>query len=319
MLAYSELLHSAWGYYSKTPFASNFWYPNIVTPEAFNLDSQASYLRWRDLKLSDYPDRVEPVPINDPAALDTNELNAIKSAVSRCNFVVYQLANPGQLEPGMLLRLGKQLGLEQNDHNICAEDIGITALEVKTDAAKRYIPYTNKPLSWHTDGYYNPPSQQIKAWLLHCVREAVEGGDNELMDHEIAYIRLRDHDPRLIEALQQPRAMTIPANTENGREIRGAQTGPVFSYDSRQQRLHMRYSARLKHVVWYDDDDTREATAFLKKLFTEGDEYLHRLKLEPGQGVLSNNILHRRKGFTDTANQPGRLLYRARYYNSISV
>jgi hypothetical protein len=31
--------------------------------------------------------------------------------------------------------------------------------------------------------------------ILHCMRAAAEGGVNRLLDHEIAYIALRDHDP----------------------------------------------------------------------------------------------------------------------------
>jgi alpha-ketoglutarate-dependent taurine dioxygenase len=41
-----------------------------------------------------------------------------------------------------------------------------------------------------------------------------------------------------------------------------------------------------------------------------------RLKLQPGMGLLCNNVLHTRDGFFDT---PGhrRLLYRARYHDRI--
>jgi len=45
--------------------------------------------------------------------------------------------------------------------------------------------------------------------LLYCAQDATEGGENQLLDHEIAYILLRDADPRFIEALMHPAAMTI--------------------------------------------------------------------------------------------------------------
>ena len=48
------------------------------------------------------------------------------------------------------------------------------------------------------------------------------------IDHELIYIRLHDQDPRLTRALMQADTMTIPANWENGTEIRSAQTGPRF-------------------------------------------------------------------------------------------
>jgi len=89
-----------------------------------------------------------------------------------------------------------------------ADDDGITALKVqKSQWRKRYIPYTNHAIHWHTDGYYNPIYQQIMALNLHCVRPAMEGGENALMDHEIAYLQLRDESPEYIEALMHPDAM----------------------------------------------------------------------------------------------------------------
>ena len=37
--------------------------------------------------------------------------------------------------------------------------------------------------------------------LLHCVRDAAEGGVNRFLDHDIAYILLRDAIPTFIAAL----------------------------------------------------------------------------------------------------------------------
>ena len=58
---------------------------------------------------------------------------------------------------------------------------------------------------------------------------AAEGGDNELLDHEIAYIRIRDQNPEWIRALMAADAFTIPSNTEGGEQIRPDHGGPVFS------------------------------------------------------------------------------------------
>ena len=54
--------------------------------------------------------------------------------------------------------------------------------------------------------------------LLHCTAAAETGGENGLLDHEIAYIRLRDKDPDHIEALMHPEAMTIPARAMHNTE-----------------------------------------------------------------------------------------------------
>ena len=48
-----------------------------------------------------------------------------------------------------------------------------------------YIPYTNKKLNWHTDGYYYPINLSVKSFLLHCENQAASGGKNQLIDHEV--------------------------------------------------------------------------------------------------------------------------------------
>ena len=54
--------------------------------------------------------------------------------------------------------LGQQFGLERLDGNLRADEDSITSLRVKPEMQENhYIPYTNRPLNWHTDGYYNTP------------------------------------------------------------------------------------------------------------------------------------------------------------------
>jgi hypothetical protein len=44
---------------------------------------------------------------------------------------------------------------------------------------------------------------------------------------------------------------------------------------------------------------------------------MHRLTLAPGMGILCNNVLHDRSGFTDDPRRP-RLILRARYHERIA-
>jgi len=112
-----------------------------------------------------------------------------------------------------------------------------------------------------------------------------------------------------------PAAMTIPPNIENGKEIRGAQSGPVFSVDPLSGCLHMRYSARKRNIEWRDDKLTLEAAAKITELLDD-ESMVFRYQLQAGQGVICNNILHNRTAFEDSAEQQ-RLMYRARYYDRI--
>jgi hypothetical protein len=148
------------------------------------------------------------------------------------------------------------------------------------------------------------------------VRSAAAGGENALLDHEIAYLLLRDADPALVRALMQPDAMTIPARSDGGGVVRPAETGPVFRVDPQTGALHMRYTARTRSIEWKDDPAVREAAAFLERLLAGPSPHIHRLTLRPGMGLLCNNVLHDRAGFTDDAAQP-RLVYRARYCDRI--
>lgn len=284
----------------------------------FDPDATSAYAHWRERKLATTPPS-QPVTIGDPGQLTRDEREALLQRCAAHNFAVFRVDGACADAEGSLRAFGHHLGLLGLDQNLCAEDSGVTAITVKpTDTDHVYIPYTNRPLGWHTDGYYNADNQQIRAWLLYCAQPAVDGGENGILDHEIAYIRLRDQNPDWIRALMAPDAFTIPGNVERGVRIRPDHSGPVFSVSAVDGALHMRYSARQRNVVWKDDKPTRDAAAFLLDLFHTGDDRMLHLKLQAGEGIISNNVLHRRLGFRDDPAGSGkRLIYRARYYQRL--
>ena len=122
--------------------------------------------------------------------------------------------------------------------------------------------------------------------VLHCVAPAASGGENALLDHEIAYLLLRDADPGFIAALMQPDAMTIPARSDDEGIARAAETGPVFSVDPDDGALHMRYTARTRSIEWKNDRAVRAAAAFLEWLLANPSPYIFRVTLQPGMGLL---------------------------------
>ncbi len=189
---------------------------------------------------------------------------------------------------------------------------------VSPDGRGDYIPYTNKPLSWHTDGYYNGHDNQIHAWTLFCLHPASAGGENAVLDHEIAYLLLRDICPRHIEALAHPETLVIPAHLQDGKMIRPDSVGPVFSL--RQGRLHMRYSARGRHVRWRETPDTEAARQALDQLLSQTTVCTFKFRMQSGEGLVTNNVLHNRSGFTEDRHATQRrLLYRVRYLDWIAV
>jgi len=259
------------------------------------------------------------VPIADPLRLTPEEKAGLVRTLRTYNMAIYQLREPAASSKGMVLALGGALGLHRVDQNLCSDEDSVSALEVRdTGRAHSYIPYTSRRLRWHTDGYYNDPGHRIRSFILHCVRPAATGGENDLMDPEIAFILIHDTDPELSRALMAPDAMTIPANIEEGRQVRPEQSGPVFEFDPADGRLLMRYSARGRNIVWRDDAATRAAVARLNEIMDRDSPYVIHHRLEAGQGLLSNNVLHARAAFED-GREPARrrLLYRARYYDRI--
>jgi alpha-ketoglutarate-dependent taurine dioxygenase len=285
----------------------------------FNLDNDTAYQVWRERKLEGYPERVEDliVEVNDPRHLTKAEHEAIHSRCRKTNMAIY--AGPTGNDPDKEIpkSLGKQFGLTKLDCNMGADDDGVTALKVvEGEWRGGYIPYTNRLIHWHTDGYYNTPAQQIRALQLHCVSPAASGGENALLDHEIAYIHLRDSNPDYIRALMQADAMTIPPNITDGKEIRPARSGPVFSI-LEDGSLHMRYTARTRSIKWSPDPITRAAVKALNDFLDSSSPYIYRATLQPGQGLISNNVLHDRSGFDDDETHT-RQLYRLRYYQRIT-
>ncbi len=289
-------------------------------PSPFDLDDPETYARWQAAKLEGYPERVEElmVCVRNPYRLSAAERDALLERLRKTNMAIYTTQRVGGPQRALVRRLGRQFGLLELDENPCAEGSGISALEARGEGRRGdYIPYSRRALNWHTDGYYNAPGRRVRAFVLHCVRPAATGGDNALLDPEIAYILLRDRNPEHIRALMHPAAMTIPPHVEAGAELRPARSGAVFSVAPDTGNLHLRYTARARHVHWRADPATRAAAAALGALLAEDPPHLFRLRLGPGQGLLCNNVLHRRDAFTDTPGQ-GRLLYRARYYHRVA-
>lgn len=277
------------------------------------------YHAWRAHKLAVAPRSVEDlvVEVRDPRALTRAEHHAIAERLRAANMAIYA-SRVFDADKDIPRAMGAQFGLARLDANWLADDDGISSVTVRDSGTHQdFIPYTDRPIRWHTDGYYNPPERRIRAMVLHCVQSAASGGGNALLDHEIAYIRLHDLDPAHTAALSAPDAMTIPERSDEAGVARAARTGPVFSVGA-GGRIHMRYTARTRSIVWKDDDATRAAVAALETLLAGDDPAILRTRLEPGMGLVCANVLHDRSGFVNDPARP-RLLYRARYYDAVSV
>jgi Taurine catabolism dioxygenase TauD, TfdA family len=294
----------------------------------FLLGNEAAYQRWRSEKVNTYPRRVNEikVPIANPVCPTESERKLLLDSIAHCNMAIYVTdpTHPPHDDAAaaglktLLAAFVSGFGLVSVENHRSAEGDGFVSIEVSQKPSKLgFIPYTAKSLNWHTDGYYNPPQSTVRAMLLHCVRAAIEGGENALLDPEIAYIRIRDVNASWLGALMHPEAMIIPPSLEEDGSERPISIGPVFAVDA-GGRLLMRYTARGRNIRWRDTNETRAAFAFLDDLLRgEAEPLIFKARLAPGEGIICNNVLHARTAFDDAAGSR-RLILRARFANRIA-
>ena len=258
------------------------------------------------------------MPVRDPRALTRDERAALADRCARANMVIYA-SQDTTADKDLPRLLASQFGLVHLDHNWLADDDGISSVTVAGAGGRGdFIPYTNRPIRWHTDGYYNPPERRIRAMVLHCVSSAASGGENSLFDHEIAYLLLRDTDPEFAAALMQPDAMTIPARTDDAGVVRArrrARCSPWMPTTARctcaTPRARAASSGRTTGPCAPRPRASSACWRARRRTSTA-------LTLKPGMGLLCNNVLHDRSGFVDDPGHP-RLIYRARYHDRIRV
>ena len=267
------------------------------------------YKRWEEKKLNNFVPQADNlmVEIINADSLKQSEKSKIKDLLAQHNLVFYQFKSIKKSTSDSVLSFSKQLGLEDFDYNLRTDKTGLTSITAQDDVDKQdeYVPFTTKQLNWHTDGYYNLPKESIHSWLLHCEEPAKDGGENEFLDHEIAYI-LFNQKNKNISCLMDSNAYTIPKNEKTGRE---SVNGYVFSFDNKYKKLHMRFTMRENNISW-NKNAVKEINE-LKEIIKESEKYHIKYKLDYRQGVITNNILHNRSSFTNLENQT-RLIYRIR-------
>lgn len=286
----------------------------------------STYKRWRDVKLANYLTDPEDclVEIENPAKLTSPELQRLGGIIRRNNFAIYQYRQPGNGEIEGYQSICKQLGLYTSVSNPESDDDDIATIKNRaladsnSEHRSRYIPYTNHALNWHTDGYYNTGTRTVRSFVLHCLRSAASGGANQILDHEIAYILLREEDPMWADALCDPDCFTIPANVYQGKVVREPFTGPVFSTDPTTGALYTRYTERKYNVIWKTDPAIQQGTAALRSLLNNDRRWILNITLKPGQGLICNNVLHNRSAFEDNKER-ARCLQRIRFSQRIYI
>ncbi len=289
---------------------------SAVEASPFRLENESAYQAWRQDKLQARLDgkALQLFRLDGRNCFRAESRQQLMLNLRAFNFILFEA--PHDLTAAEFLELNRQLGLIDLDPSAAGEPVSMLQLLPDEDRRSRYIPYSNRALNWHTDGYYNADSHRLNAFSLFCVRQAHSGGGNFLFDHEMMYLLIRDQDPELIAALMASDLMLVPANIEAGKQIRAAESGPVFSINRFSGELNMRYTSRPRNIEWKSDRHSQQALKLLREVLMDS-EAIVKCRLEQKQGMICNNLLHGREAFEEASDRPGRLYYRARYYNSI--
>lgn len=288
---------------------------NTRYPHRFSMDSDQDYQKWRDEKLAAYPKNINDliVELADMSAITEAERSRIMELVELANMCVYS-AGSADLSMDSLLKLGVQIGVSKTDkstrHSNSDEltDSGILNMA---------IPFTTRPVRWHTDATYYGSDKTIQALFLLCKRPAAEGGSNKVIDHEILYILLRDKAPDALRTLMRDDCFKYK-NPLTG-EISQHLGGKVFWTNS-NGHLNHRFSFRKMDMAWSGNSEILAAVDILETLLLNESEFVIEGRLESGLGLISNNVVHTREKLVDSDDDASkRLLFRARFYDRVNA
>ncbi|HET9652482.1 MAG TPA: TauD/TfdA family dioxygenase [Usitatibacter sp.] len=231
----------------------------------FRLADPPAWRHWRERKLASRAADAGAlvVEVRDPRALTPAERAALLERCARANIAIYASGRAAD-DPDIATRFAAQLGLRSAD-----------AIDGEW-AGRARIP-------WHTEGYGEP--RPVRSMVLHCAQAPAAGGELALMDPELAWLLLRDMGACFVDALMQPDAMTLAAS---GRRL------PAFAVEPATGELHVRFTERRDDVAWKCDAAVSEAAARLRRLLDRDTSCVLRTRLEPGMGLVANNVLYMR-------------------------
>jgi hypothetical protein len=274
------------------------------------LSSDEIYKQWRDEKLNNYQSLENClVEINDAFNISKTETNKIRELTKTNNFALIKLAKQDDYYDEVV-NINKSLGLTYNDKHFFL-DKELIKITPKNERQGEFIPYTTRGLGWHTDGYYNPEKYRIRSFMLFCQNPGISGGVNQWMDIDMLYITLREQNPELTQLLSHPQAMTIPAHIENNKVVREESVGAIFFMDELSDSLYMRYTQRKTNIKFAEG--ISEAIDLLNTTLTQESPYIHTYRMQKGEGLINNDVIHTRSAFENDENNP-RVMLRGRYF-----
>jgi gamma-butyrobetaine dioxygenase len=212
-------------------------------------------------------------------------------AVLRIGFV---LLREVPIEPGTVLEVAGAFGYVRETNYGRLFDVRVEATPVN-------LAFTGLPITPHTDNPYRDPVPTVQ--LLHCLSNAVEGGESGLVDGFHAAALLRAEDPDAFELLA--RTPVTFQYGDAGTELTASR--PMIGLDPLGRIREVRFNNRSLRPIRlpYEQAEVFYAAyrAFAEILYRP--ELQVNFRLGPGDCVIFDNtrILHARTGFADTGDR----------------
>ena len=204
----------------------------------------------------------------------------------------FALLHATPIEDGTVLRVAETFG------HVRSTNYG-DLFDVRVEANASNLAFTGLAISPHTDNPYRDPVPTMQ--LLHCMSNAVDGGESGLVDGFKAAAILRGEDPAAFELLART---PVPfAWSGGGASLRAER--PVIDVDARGRIREVRFNNRSMQPLRLPYDDVVAFYAAYRR-FAETvarPDLLLTFRLEPGDCLIFDNVrlLHARTAFADTA------------------
>jgi gamma-butyrobetaine dioxygenase len=173
--------------------------------------------------------------------------------------------------------------------------------DVKVEADAANLAFTRMAIGPHTDNPYRDPVPTLQ--LLHCLSNAVEGGESNLIDGFCAASRLRAQDPVSFGVLT--RSPVRFAWSDPHTVLRADR--PIIELDATGRIREVHYNHRSMAPLFQWKRETIDFYAAYRQ-FAETiarPELAVRFKLEPGDCLLLDNtrLLHARTAFVGSGTR----------------
>jgi gamma-butyrobetaine dioxygenase len=173
--------------------------------------------------------------------------------------------------------------------------------DVRVEATPNNLAFTGLPITPHTDNPYRDPVPTVQ--LLHCLSNAVDGGESGLVDGFHAAALLRAENPSAFEILTRTPVTFQFSDTDT--EL--ATTRPMIGLDPVGRIREIRFNNRSMQPLRLPPEQTAAFyaayRAFADILYRP--ELMVTFRLSPGDCVVFDNtrLLHARTGFADSGDR----------------